>query len=80
LEQTDWLELLPLARFAYNNSKTTASGHSPFYANYGYHPSSDTAIPRTDILTLHCKAYQNWMKAIHDNSEEILEKSGAQMK
>ena len=37
-EQTDWVELLPLAQLAYNNSKV-ATGISPFYANYGFHPN-----------------------------------------
>jgi hypothetical protein len=36
-EQTNWVELLPTAQFAYNNS-TSATGISPFYANYGFHP------------------------------------------
>jgi transposase InsO family protein len=37
-EQNDWAELLPLAEFTYNNSFSSATGLSPFYANYGYHP------------------------------------------
>jgi len=32
-EQDDWLRLLPMAEFAYNNSVTTGNGISPFYAN-----------------------------------------------
>jgi len=39
-EQDDWVNLLPLAEFAYNNSVTTATGMSPFYANYGFHPTA----------------------------------------
>jgi hypothetical protein len=37
-EQDNWVELLPLAQVAYNNSKV-ATGISPFYANYGFHPN-----------------------------------------
>jgi hypothetical protein len=37
-EQNNWVELLPLAQLAYNNSKV-ATGISPFYANYGFHPN-----------------------------------------
>ena len=37
-EQTNWVELLPLAQVAYNSSKV-ATGISPFYANYGFHPN-----------------------------------------
>jgi len=34
-EQNDWVALLPMAEFAYNNSVTIGNGMSPFYANYG---------------------------------------------
>ena len=37
-EQNDWAQLLPIAEFAYNNSKNTSTGHTPFELNYGYHP------------------------------------------
>ena len=37
-EQNDWARLLPMADFAYNNSKNTSTGHTPFEFNCGYHP------------------------------------------
>jgi hypothetical protein len=37
-EMDNWVGLLPMAEFAYNNSVTQATGMSPFYANYGRHP------------------------------------------
>jgi hypothetical protein len=49
-QQTDWVELLPLAEFAYNNTITTAHGMTPFHANYGYHPSSGSAPPMHHVL------------------------------
>jgi hypothetical protein len=39
-EQNDWVSLLPMAEFAYNNSVTMATGQSPFYSNYGFHPTA----------------------------------------
>ena len=36
-QQDNWLELLPLAEFAYNNAPSTTTGISPFFANKGYH-------------------------------------------
>ena len=36
-EQNDWARLLPMAEFAYNNSKNASTGHTPFELNYGYH-------------------------------------------
>jgi Integrase zinc binding domain/Integrase core domain len=35
--QDDWYQLLPLAEFVYNNAKSSSTGMTPFYANYGYH-------------------------------------------
>jgi hypothetical protein len=37
-EMDNWVRLLPIAEFAYNNSVTQASGISPFFANYGRYP------------------------------------------
>ena len=39
-QQDNWVELLPLAQMAFNNSAGPA-GISLFYANYGYHPRMD---------------------------------------
>ena len=36
-EQNNWVRLLPIAEFAYNNAKNTSSGHTPFKLNCGYH-------------------------------------------
>ena len=37
-EQSNWVQLLPLAQFAYQNSTHSALGCSPFFAMYGYNP------------------------------------------
>jgi hypothetical protein len=37
-EQDDWVSLLPMAEFAYNNSVTSSNGMSPFYPNYRFFP------------------------------------------
>ena len=37
-KQDDWHLHLPLAEFAYNNSVQASSKHTPFFANYGFHP------------------------------------------
>ena len=38
--QNNWVELLPMAQFAYNSSKSSTTGKTPFYANYGYEPTA----------------------------------------
>ena len=36
-EQNDWARLLPMAKFTYNNTKNSNTGHTPFKLNCGYH-------------------------------------------
>jgi hypothetical protein len=38
-QQDNWSSLLPLAKFAYNNTPSTTTSISPFFANKGYHPN-----------------------------------------
>lgn len=44
-QQDNWAALLPLAEFTYNNTLHASTRHSPFFANYGRHPSFDPRIP-----------------------------------
>ena len=43
--QTNWVDLLPLAEFAYNNSTHTSTQQTPFFSNLGYHPRFDLTAP-----------------------------------
>lgn len=62
-QQDDWVSLLPLAEFAYNNSPHSATQLTPFFANKGYHPqltvhqeevtSVEAAQMATDLESLH---------------------------
>lgn len=36
--QDNWVSLLPLAEFSYNNSEHSSTGFTPFYANAAYNP------------------------------------------
>jgi hypothetical protein len=80
MEMSNWVELLPMAAFTYNNSQTTTTSNSPFYANYGFHPNRGITQPRTDILPVTSKAYGHWMMAIYHNYHKILEKTRDTMK
>ena len=40
-DQDNWVDLLPFAEFAYNNSSHEAIGVSPFLAMYGWNPKAD---------------------------------------
>lgn len=55
-EQDNWVDLLPLAEFAYNNSTSTTTKESPFFSNYGFSPRfnamhSSTASDAANIYT-----------------------------
>jgi hypothetical protein len=76
----DWVELLPMAEFAYNNSQKTTTGYSPFYANYGYHPNTGLSQARTDILPVTSKVSGYWMKAIHKDCLTMLQESYERIK
>ena len=39
--QDNWVDLLPLAEFAYNNTIQDSTKQTPFFANYGHHPRFD---------------------------------------
>ena len=62
-KQTDWVEWLPIAQFAYNSADSETTKVSPFHANFGYNPTaygtpmadgimSQGAITRVDELKL----------------------------
>lgn len=39
-QQKNWVELLPMAQFAYNSAKSEPTQVSPFFANHGYDPEA----------------------------------------
>ena len=43
-QQDDWSAWLPVAEFAYNNSISAATRQTPFYANFGYHPTAPPSL------------------------------------
>ncbi|KAL5596424.1 uncharacterized protein BROUX77_007108 [Berkeleyomyces rouxiae] len=38
--QDNWADLLPLAEFSYNDSESSSTMLTPFFANHGFHPRS----------------------------------------
>jgi len=78
-EQEDWVRLLPMAEYAYNNSTTTGNGTSPFYANYGFHPATLNP-PSSEPLNPASMAYGHWMISIHKEAKEGLEAAQERMR
>ena len=78
-EQDNWVSLVLMTEFAYNNSVTIGNGMSPFYANYGYHPVTvdpATAEPLNPASTV----YAHWMHTVHDESRKGLEAAQERMR
>ena len=49
-QQDDWVDYLPLAEFAFNNLENSSTKITPFYANYGFHPTFEPRLT-TDVTT-----------------------------
>jgi len=52
-QDQDWETLLPSLEFAYNDTQQSSTGQTPFYLNYGYHPTgtyrhADTTNPHAE--------------------------------
>lgn len=59
-QQDDWSRLLSMAEFALNNSHSSTTGYSPFFSNYGFHPSF---LPLSDTSTTN-PASQSYLTCI----------------
>ena len=78
-EQDDWVRLLPIAEFTYNNSTTTGNSMSLFYTNYGFHPIAVDPVP-TGPLNPASKEYAHWMDTMHDESRKGLKEAQERMR
>ncbi|KAA8633036.1 hypothetical protein SMACR_09896 [Sordaria macrospora] len=78
-EMNNWEDLLANAEFACNNTISSSTGISPFYANYGYHPASHNppdGAPRNPGSRL----YAHWMTQVHDHAQKHLDRARQRMK
>ena len=66
-QQDNWLELLPMAEFAYNNMLNASTGVSPFYANKGYNPNL-LIHPECDLASAGAQQYITDLAELHANS------------
>jgi len=80
-EQDDWVRLLPMAEFAYNNSVIMGNGVTPFYVNYGFHPRTiNPPDEKDEPVNPASTVYGHWMTAIHDLARKGLEAAQERMR
>ncbi|KAI1869633.1 uncharacterized protein JN550_005614 [Neoarthrinium moseri] len=70
-EQDNWVELLPIAQFAYNSSETESIGTTPFYANYGFNPDM-TKEPLPGILAEKAITHADKLQDLQRNLQQEL--------
>ena len=78
-DQNDWYQLLPLAEYAYNNSKASAHKLTPFFANYGFHPQTEWMKER-ETQNPGAIMYTHRMKTVQENARARLEQTREAMK
>ena len=66
-DQNDWYQLLPLAEYAYNNSKASAHKVTPFFANYGFHPQTEWMKER-DVPNPGATMYTHSMQTVQNKA------------
>jgi hypothetical protein len=68
-QQDDWVDYLPLAKFAFNNATNTSTQQSPFYTQFGSHPTFDflpareSPVPATSELSDRLRLIHEELKA-----------------
>jgi hypothetical protein len=77
--QDNWVQLLPMAEFAYNNSVHSAIKCTPFMANYGFNPRADD-LSRATSLTDDPEELSTLMKQVDSFLQGNLEIARADMK
>ena len=63
-QQDNWKQLLPLAKFTYNNAPNATTGVSPFFTNKGYNPSI-TVYPEHDLTSYQAHEFTIDLNKLH---------------
>jgi len=63
-QQDNWVDLLPLVEFTYNNAPSATTGVSPFFANKGYHPNI-SIYPERNMTSAWARDYAVNLELLH---------------
>ena len=70
-QQLDWLQLLPLAEFVYNNTPSSTTGVFPFYANKGYYPKIELQV-ENDAQITEVDSSVTDLRLVHNDLKETI--------
>ena len=70
-QQSDWSQLLPLAKFVYNNMLSSTTGVSPFYANKGYHSKMHLQV-ENNAQTAEVNSFVTDLRVVHDDLRKAI--------
>lgn len=74
-QQKDWVKLLPLAEFTYNNTPHSSTTVSPFFANKGYHPRITFTPTEKALLVAEAQKYSADLSQLHQFLREEVSKA-----
>jgi Chromo (CHRromatin Organisation MOdifier) domain len=66
----DWEELLPSLEFAYNDTTQSSTGQTPFYLNYGHHPTGVTRHEPVD--NPHAENQVRYLLRLHEAARDAI--------
>ena len=77
--QDDWTKWLATAEFQYNDKEHAATGHSPFYVNYGRHPwkgnlTVETEIPSLEKLLKKMETTRNKARTAIERTKDMIKR------
>ena len=78
-DQNDWYQLLPLAEYAYNNSKASADKLTLFFVKYGFYFQTEWLKER-DVQNPGATMYTHWMQTVQNKARKTLEQTREAMK
>src|ERR1700678_1734423 len=64
-QHDNWHSLLPIAEFCYNNTPSSTTGVSPFFANKGYNPAI-TVHSNYELTSLKAQDFVTDLQELHD--------------
>jgi len=74
--QDNWVELLPTAQLAYNSTRSSTTGYSPYYANYGCEPEARRNPTNAESISVGADDKARLMKELHSQlSQNIAQRN-----